>query len=103
MEQKDLNEVFDMMHNEVMDKARELLTSLFNHAVCVKAISDSQIGIVRASDELPDFENWEQLFNWIMESDFEDVTTLTRYFFAILHTVDDIRDLPDSIVEFFPK
>ena len=100
MKQKDLNEVFDMMNNEVMDKTRELLTSLFNRAVFVKAIVDSQIGIVHTPDEIPDFENWEQLFNWIMVTDFEDVVTLTRYFFAILH---DHRDLPDFFVEFFPK
>ena len=95
MEKKDFNEVFDMMHKEVMDKARELFTELFKRAMLVRAMSTKVAP--------PEVETWEQLKDWVMLSDFQDIAEVTRYLIAMIDSVDDYRELPEPFEEIFTK
>jgi hypothetical protein len=93
MKQKDFNEAFDMMHNEVMDKAKELFTELFKRAMLARAI---------AMEVAPsEVETWEQLKDWVMLSDFQNVAEVTRFFIGLIDSADDYRDLPEQFEDIF--
>ena len=85
-----------MMHKEVMDKARELFTELFKRAMLVRAIATKT-----AKEALPEIETWEQLKDWVMLSDFQDVAGVTRYLIAMIDLADDYRDLPEPFEDIF--
>ncbi len=82
-----------MMHKEVMDKAKELFTELFKHAMLVRAIT------MKVAP--PEVETWEQLKDWVMLSDFQDVAEVTRYFIGLIDSADDYRDLPEPFEDIF--
>ena len=95
MSKKDLNECFNKRHSEVMGRAKDLFTELFKRAMLCRAIAENNAP--------PEVASWDELIDWIMNSDSEDVALVTKYMLALLKFSNDYRDLPEPFEQIFTK